>query len=52
MKRSDFTVDTIYNEDCFETIKVMPDGLCDVILTSPFYNTNKKAGKTRTLKNT
>ena len=52
MKHSDFTVDTIYNEDCFETMKVMPDGLCDVILTSPFYNTNKKAGKTRTLKNT
>jgi DNA modification methylase len=24
----------------------------DVILTSPFYNTNKKAGKTRTLENT
>ena len=52
MKRSDFTVDTIYNEDCFETMKIMPDGFCDVILTSPFYNTNKKAGKTRTLKNT
>lgn len=52
MKHSDFTVDTIYNEDCFETMKVMPDGFCDVILTSPFYNTNKKAGKTRTLKNT
>ena len=24
---------------------------CDVILTSPFYNTNKKAGKNRTLEN-
>ena len=30
----------------------MPIGQVDVILTSPFYNTNKKAGKTRTLENT
>lgn len=29
-----------------------PIGQFDVILTSPFYNTNKKAGKGRTLKNT
>lgn len=42
----------IYNEDCFETMKKMPIGQVDVILTSPFYNTNKKAGKTRTLENT
>lgn len=42
MKHSDFAVDIIYNEDHFETMKVMLDGLCDVILTSPFYNTNKK----------
>lgn len=45
-------VDTIYNEDCFDTMARMPDGFCDVVLTSPFYNTNKKAGKNRTLKNT
>lgn len=30
----------------------MPDKSCDVILTSPFYNTNKKQGKSRTLDNT
>lgn len=42
----------IYNEDCMKTMKGMPKGLCDVVLTSPFYNTNKKAGKGRTLKNT
>ena len=30
----------------------MPIGQCDVILTSPFYNTNEKAGKNRTLNNT
>lgn len=42
----------IYNEDCFKTMGDMPIGQVDVVLTSPFYNTNKKAGKTRTLKNT
>lgn len=43
---------TIYNEDCFKTMSDMPIGQIDVILTSPFYNTNKKAGRTRTLNNT
>ena len=42
----------IYNEDCFVTMSKMPKGKCDIILTSPFYNTNKKAGKNRTLNNT
>lgn len=42
----------IYNEDCFETMGNVPIGQFDIILTSPFYNTNKKAGKTRTLTNT
>lgn len=42
----------IYNEDCFKTMEDMPIGQVDVVLTSPFYNTNKKAGKTRTLENT
>lgn len=46
------TLDHIYNEDCFETMKLMPNGICNVILTSPFYNTNKKAGINRTLQNT
>ena len=41
----DFQINTIYNEDCFETMKRMEDGCVDVILTSPFYNTNKKAVK-------
>lgn len=45
-------IDRIYCEDCFETMTRMPDGYCDVVMTSPFYNTNKKAGKNRTLKNT
>lgn len=45
------TLNRIYNEDCFETMAEMPIGQCDVILTSPFYNTNKKAGKKRTLQN-
>lgn len=42
----------IYNEDCFETMNRMDTHSVDVILTSPFYNTNKKAGKSRTLENT
>lgn len=41
---------TIYNEDCFMTMERMPIGLCDIILTSPFYNTNKKQGKSVTIK--
>jgi site-specific DNA-methyltransferase (adenine-specific) len=42
----------IYNEDCFKTMESVPVGQFNIILTSPFYNTNKKAGKTRTLRNT
>lgn len=41
----------IYNEDCFDTMTKMEEHSVDVILTSPFYNTNKKAGKNRTLLN-
>lgn len=39
----------IYNEDCFVTMERMPIGLCSNILTSPFYNTNKKQCKSNTL---
>ncbi len=42
----------IHNQDCFETMKQMPENSVNVILTSPFYNTNKKAGNNRTLGNT
>lgn len=42
----------IFNEDCMKTMWKMESGQIDVILTSPFYNTNKKAGKNRTLQNT
>ena len=42
----------IYNEDCFVTMEKMPIGMLSVILTSPFYNTNKKQGNGRTLSNT
>ena len=45
-------VDKIYNEDCFDTMRRIDDGTVDVVLTSPFYNTNKKAGNGRTLENT
>ena len=39
----------IYNEDCFDTMAKMPDNNIDVILTSPFYNTNLRAGKSLTI---
>lgn len=42
----------IYNEDCLVTMQSIPVGQFDLIITSPPYNTNKKAGKVRTTKNT
>lgn len=42
----------LYNEDCFETMENLPDSSIDIILTSPFYNTNTKAGENRTIENT
>lgn len=43
----------LYNEDCFVTMEQhIPRGKINIILTSPFYNTNKKAGQNRTLENT
>ncbi len=45
-------INTIYNENCIETMNRIPNQYCDVILTSPFYNTNKKQGKSRNLNNT
>ena len=44
-------INKIYNEDCFKTMPRIPRGGVDIVLTSPFYNTNKKAGKSRTLEN-
>lgn len=35
-------VNKIYNESCFDTIKNISNESIDLILTSPFYNTNKK----------
>lgn len=34
----------IYNESNEETLKRMDNNFIDCVLTSPFYNTNKKAG--------
>lgn len=45
------TYNKIYNEDCFDTMSKMSNNYVDIILTSPFYNTNKKAGKNRNLNN-
>lgn len=42
----------IRNENCMDTMQTVEPHSFDVVLTSPFYNTNKKAGKGRTLNNT
>lgn len=42
----------IRNESCLETMRNLPPKSVDIVLTSPFYNTNKKAGADRTLENT
>lgn len=42
----------LFCEDNMVTMGRMRDGMVDVILTSPFYSTNKKAGNSRTLLNT
>lgn len=42
----------IYNESNLNTLSKMDINSVDVVLTSPFYNTNKKAGKKSTLMNT
>lgn len=43
----------IFNESCVTTlVKMIKNNIqVDLVLTSPFYNTNKKAGKSRTLNN-
>ena len=45
-------INKIYNEDCMKTIEAMDEHMVDVVLTSPFYNTNKKASEGRTLMTT
>ena len=45
-----FKINTIYNEDCFETMKRMPK-IIDVILTSPPYNTARVSNSERSLGN-
>lgn len=47
-------VNNLYSEDCFVTMKKMQlkELKVDAVITSPFYNTNKKAGKNGTLNNT
>lgn len=40
----------IYNEDCKKVLERLEKDSIDLVLTSPFYNTNKKAGKNGTLK--
>ena len=41
----------IYNEDCRDTMSRMGNGQVDIVLSSPFYNTNDKAGTKGTLVN-
>lgn len=45
-------INKIYNESNLDTLKKMDEKSVDVVLTSPFYNTNKKCGNNKTLLNT
>lgn len=45
-------INKIYCENNLETMKKMNSNFVDCVITSPFYNTNKKAGHNRTLLNT
>lgn len=45
----DMEIDRIYCEDCNETMKRMDPHSVDLVLTSPFYNTNMKAKGGRTI---
>ena len=45
-----FKINTIYNEDCFETMKQMPK-IIDVVLTSPPYNTARTGTNQRAFDN-
>jgi DNA modification methylase len=47
--KNDFEVNSIFNEDCFETMKHMPK-FVDVILTSPPYNTSRNTNSDRARK--
>lgn len=48
MNRTDL-LNVFFNEDCRETMKRMPEKYVDVVLTSPFYNTNFKSKGKKTL---
>ena len=45
----EFKINTIYNEDCFQTMKQMPK-IIDVVLTSPPYNTSRVSNSERARK--
>jgi len=40
-------LNTIYNEDCLETMKIMPDNYVECILTDPPYGIGESAGKNK-----
>lgn len=37
MRSREEMLNTIYNEPCLETLKKMPDGILDCVITSPPY---------------
>ena len=40
-------LNTTYNEDCLETMRRMPDGFVDCIITDPPYGIGESAGKNK-----
>ena len=46
MKLGRFEIDNIYNEDCYEAIKDIPDRSIDLIITDPPYEVETNGGNT------
>lgn len=44
MKIGSYEIDNIYNEDCYEAIKNIPDKSIDLVLTDPPYGINADIG--------
>lgn len=44
----DYMLNNIYNEDCLETMRRMPDDYIDLVLTSPPYDAMRKYGGEKT----
>ena len=51
LKKVNSITNKIFNEDCFSTMQKMKQGSCDLVITSPPYNTSRNNHSERALKN-